>query len=97
MSERSMTHKWHGKALLMAIRHIDSFVEECSVDGSVPVLDAVETSRLLKALVRADESHRPDVDTAMRRLSRMQTSALNPVAKTTACVIPLGWGKRDGQ
>ena len=91
-----MTHKFHGKALLMAIRDIDNFVEECSADGSVPLLDAVETSRLLKALVRGDAAHRPDIERGMRRLSRMKVSASNPVAKTTAHIIGLGWGKQPG-
>lgn len=47
MSERSMTRKWHGKALLMAIRRIDSFVDGGAITKS-PCLTAAQLMTLLR-------------------------------------------------
>jgi hypothetical protein len=63
---------YHGEGLLMLIREIDDLIEQSTETGALPVLDAVGTSKLLKALVRGDREHLQDEERVKRRLARLR-------------------------
>ena len=65
-----MSHEHHAKVLLEFIREIDGCIEDSATTGCVPVLDAVETVRLLKALVRGAPVHETDDEKIKRRIRR---------------------------
>lgn len=89
-----MSHEIHAKALLMAISQIDECIAEAVDTGAVPVLDAVEMARLLRALVAGAPSHKVNRESLRRRLDRMQASAENPVARTTVTAVGVEWERR---
>lgn len=65
-----MSHEHHAKVLLEFIRSIDECIEDSATTGYVPVLDAVETARLLKALVNGAPAHAVDGEKTQRRIKR---------------------------
>ncbi len=65
-----MNHEHHAKVLLEFIRGIDECIEDAATTGHVPVLDAVETVRLLKALVSGAPAHAVDDEKTRRRIGR---------------------------
>lgn len=65
-----MSTPFHGFMLITAIEQIDAHILSSVDHGHVPMLDAVETAKLLRALVRGDETHSIDRDSLKRRFAR---------------------------
>ena len=83
---------FHGRALLATLECIDSLIERAVTDGAVPVLDAVEMAKLLRALIRGEGRYEPNIDALRTRLDRMQASVSNPIAKIIASAPDIRWG-----
>lgn len=73
----------HGRVLLSFINMIDDLIQESASDGMVPVLDAVSTVRLLKALVRGAPAHEPERAGTKARIS---SSAVRGTKITAPCI-----------
>jgi predicted kinase len=91
-----MKHELLAAVLPLAIEALESHIAAALDEGSVPVIDAVETVRLLRALVSGAREYHVNVESVQRRLSRMQASVENPVARTRACAIEVHWAPASG-
>lgn len=80
----------HGQILVSFVQRIDECIAQSVDTGRVPVLDAVETSRLLKALIVAQKSYDPDVAAGEARAIRGRDDA-----GFTVMVLSFGWSDRS--
>ena len=78
----------HARALLITIKQLDEFIERSVTTGDVPLLDAVEASKLLKALVYHQRSYSPDLDSVRRRAARSESGY-------TVSAIGISWKAGD--
>lgn len=91
--------EFHGRTLVETMEYIDDFIATSLSEGAVPVIDAVEMSRLLHALVQGKSRHRLNANLLQKRFDRMFATARNPVAKIKAMAPPFQWsprGEADG-
>lgn len=65
----------HAIALLRMIEGLEDQIDMASGMGHVPLLDAVEVKRILRALVRGDESYKPDEESLKEKARRLQSGA----------------------
>lgn len=59
----------HGRGLLAMIAEIETLCEEALSQGHAPLLDAVSTAKLLRALVAGAPNYTPDDERISQRLA----------------------------
>lgn len=64
----------HGAFLVDMVKQMDEFIEISASSGHLPVLDAIGTARLLKALIRGDHSFDPKNENLLTRRARFRQS-----------------------
>lgn len=84
-----MSHETHAHVLLDFIEAIEGRVYESLQDGSIAMIDANETARLLRALVQAAPRHFVSREAADRKHAAVRNGAL-----ISYSIITTGWGSR---
>ena len=70
---------------------LEGRVQDALNRGEVPVLDAVETLRLLRAILDGAPEYKPDIARFKVRAARLQASPENPVARSVVFVADIEW------
>lgn len=88
----SQVFKTHGATLLEFVKDIDAHILSTVDTGQVPVLDAVEVSRLLKALIVHAPEHSIDHEKTYARMRRGMASG----AGYALASVSFAWGRNVG-
>ncbi len=83
--------EFHGRMLVDTIEQIDAFILRAFSEGGVPVLDAVEVAKLLRALVSGAPRYTIDAETLHKRFARMKASVENPVVAVHTMAPAIAW------